>query len=419
MSLIVRRRKQWLLNLLLKQKVDVALLQETKLSTEAQEEEMSFFFERHFTFVHSKAIASSGGTGILIRKHRGLVIFPEFERDSSGRICAVDLIQDKRLFKCLSIYAPNEPAERKEFFASLRQYLDTPSSTILGGDFNCVLSAEDCSQSLRPDSSRVELRKLLRDFDLRDCTDIALAPVPGYTHWQGVCHARLDRIYVSGECEHFNPSYETFAVAFSDHGYVSVRLGARKNKSRKSQDWSNWKLNESLLEDEELSSRLRAIITTKRPRNAIEWEDTKEEVKLTAFIYSQELAARKRAEKQALRRTLQTLIQEENQTPGMFADDIKACKSSLLALMEQDYRGAVIRSRVQVIEKELEPVKIFKSKERQHASRNKISSLQVGDVILHSQEDIENQFLEMYDNLFGHSSNPPSNEDVQDRKSVV
>lgn len=159
-SLIVRRRKQWLMDLLLQQRVDVALLQETKLSTDPQVEEMSFFFEKYFSFVHSKAVSSSGGTGILIRRNRGLSMFPEFERDRSGRICAVDLMRGDQLLKFVSIYAPNEPADRKDFFVTLRQYLDTPCTTILGGDFNCILNADEtrgASRALRMCSRTREL----------------------------------------------------------------------------------------------------------------------------------------------------------------------------------------------------------------------------------------------------------------------
>lgn len=94
--------------------------------------------------------------------------------------------------------APNQPAERKTFFIYLRQYVSTSAITILGGDLNCVLNAKDTSRGLQQDSSMTELKMLLRDLDCQDAAEFMISPNSIYTHCQGECHARLDRIYLSG-----------------------------------------------------------------------------------------------------------------------------------------------------------------------------------------------------------------------------
>ncbi|KAM7309188.1 hypothetical protein ISCGN_012819 [Ixodes scapularis] len=402
-SLLARRRKQWVLDTILRERVDVAFLQETKIATDGQVEELTRFFDRHFVIFLSRAFGQSGGTAIMIRKKKNIVICPDWEGDRNGRVCAVEMLHCGQLHRLVSAYAPNDATERRDFFKNLRQYLDTPCRTILAGDFNCVLAERDCSKRLRADVSRLELRKLLRDFDLVDAKDNEKTADPTYTHWQGNCHARLDRIYLSGEFSAMTPVLEVLPLAFSDHALVTVTLGRPVPRTRKSSWWSSWKLNESLIEDEQLRTQIKELLEGKTggvPMNAVTWEELKEDVKLKAFRHSQEKAARERAEKRRLMKTLEILIAEENRSPGLFSQDIRDCKGNILELLEKEYRGAMVRSRTLFLERDEEPSKIFKTKERQHASRNKIGKLQVGDVEVTRQEEIEDAFLQAYTDLF-------------------
>ncbi|KAM7310518.1 hypothetical protein ISCGN_007426 [Ixodes scapularis] len=402
-SLLARRRKQWVLDTILRERVDVAFLQETKIATDGQVEELTRFFDRHFVIFLSRAFGQSGGTAIMIRKKKNIAICPDWEGDRNGRVCAVEMLHCGQLHRLVSAYAPNDATERRDFFKNLRQYLDTPCRTILAGDFNCVLAERDCSKRLRADVSRLELRKLLRDFDLVDAKDNEKTADPTYTHWQGNCHARLDRIYLSGEFSAMTPVLEVLPLAFSDHALVTVTLGRPVPRTRKSSWWSSWKLNESLIEDEQLRTQIKELLegkTGRVPMNAVTWEELKEDVKLKAFRHSQEKAARERAEKRRLMKTLEILIAEENRSPGLFSQDIRDCKGNILELLEKEYRGAMVRSRTLFLERDEEPSKIFKTKERQHASRNKIGKLQVGDVEVTRQEEIEDAFLQAYTDLF-------------------
>ncbi|KAH9364943.1 hypothetical protein HPB48_017962 [Haemaphysalis longicornis] len=87
---------------------------------------------------------------------------------------------------------------------------------------NCALQVHDCLKRRPADPSLKELQKLLRDFDLQDVADGTPALAPAFTHWQGDCHARLDRVYVSSELMCMNVSSRVTPVAFSDHGFVTV-----------------------------------------------------------------------------------------------------------------------------------------------------------------------------------------------------
>ncbi|KAM7306341.1 hypothetical protein ISCGN_010064 [Ixodes scapularis] len=364
---------------------------------------MNFFFEKYYHSFHSRAVGHSGGSGILIRKDRGFVIYPEWETDRNGRVCSVEVIRYQESVKIISVHAPCDAADRKAFFTNLRKYLDSPVKTIIAGDFNCVLNTQDCSRNLQSDSSRSELDKLLRDFDLVDAIEASQGSRPSYTHWQGCCHARLDRVYMSSELIRAVTAYQVSPVAFSDHAMVALRVGKVNKTTRKPFCWSSWKLNESLLDDEALCSQIKNTIseaTQKGDVDAVAWEEIKEKIKLLCYDHSKEKAKKARETKNALLQALQTLIAEENKTPGVFTDDIRACKAQLLGLMESEYRGAMVRSRLRALEKEEDPCKIFKTKERMRAQHNRIDSLQVGDQVLTEQKDIEEELVREFRELF-------------------
>ncbi|KAH9367285.1 hypothetical protein HPB48_017214 [Haemaphysalis longicornis] len=248
LSLAGRKRKQWLLNHL-QERIDIAFLQETKLASNEQLDSAARFFRNRFHCHFSPACGRSAGSAIMIRKRPGLTVYTEYERDDSGRVCSVNLILRGEQYRLISILAPDNPPQRTEYFTKLKQYLDTPCRAVLAGDFNCILQARDCTKRRPADPSLKELQKLLRYFDLQDGADGTPAPAPAFTHWQGDCHVRLDRVYVSSELICMTASSRVTPVAFSDHSFVTITFengDARSNKEIATPSWQLWKLTESL-----------------------------------------------------------------------------------------------------------------------------------------------------------------------------
>ncbi|KAG0415559.1 hypothetical protein HPB47_007284, partial [Ixodes persulcatus] len=56
--------------------------------------------------------------------------------------------------------------------------------------------------------------------------------------------------------------------------------------------------------------------------------------------------------------------------------------------------------RTTALEREEEPAKIFKTRERQHASRNRITTLRIGDSVVSEKKAIEEPFGNSYTDLF-------------------
>lgn len=130
----------------------------------------------------------------------------------AGRALRVDVTVQSRLVSLVGIYAPAQPAERASFFTDqLGPLLPTDGSPIvLGGDFNCVLDAEDCvyppgvaapAHSSRFVGSDV-LAPLMAVHGLVDVWRQSHGTARAYTHWSAPANsgARLDRWLLSASC---------------------------------------------------------------------------------------------------------------------------------------------------------------------------------------------------------------------------
>lgn len=242
------------------------------------------------------------------------------------------MLYQNDIIRVVSVHAPNQPAERKVFFSNLRQYVNTSAPTILGGDFNCVLQAKDSSRGVQQDSGIGELKKLVKDFDLRDVTEFVDTPDLAYTHWQGECHARLDRIYMSSCYAESTTGYYVSPVAFSDHAMAAAGIGKQKRGQKRPSSWDTWKLNENALEDEQLQKAVQDLIanmTEHKEINAINWELLKEEIKMCIISFCQAKALERRAEKRELSKLLLRLVSEEGKRPGHFISDIRVQIASI------------------------------------------------------------------------------------------
>lgn len=81
-----------------------------------------------------------------------------------------------------------------------------------------------------------------------------------YTHFQNVCHARLDRIYVPAEFVPLCSQYHTQHVSFSDHCLVMITLSAKKKVSKF--NWELWKFNNKVLKDEIFVAKIKEYINS-------------------------------------------------------------------------------------------------------------------------------------------------------------
>lgn len=86
--------------------------------------------------------------------------------------------------RLVSVYAPSRLAEREDFYMELRVFLHAPTTLVVGGYFNRVLSGRGRvlgSTVLRGDVGAPALRGALRQFTLVDMTETLDAFSPCFT----------------------------------------------------------------------------------------------------------------------------------------------------------------------------------------------------------------------------------------------
>lgn len=154
------------------------------------------------------------GTAWVIRES---ITYDQMLLSMSGRVTS--LVADGVNF--VGIYAPSgsgKRAERREFFlGEVADHLlkSGVSTTVLAGDFNCVLGREDN----RGDSFNdcVGLRTLVRDLGLVDAWREAKGSQTTYTFIRGKAASRIDRIYCPKGFSERIRGISVKPVVFSDH----------------------------------------------------------------------------------------------------------------------------------------------------------------------------------------------------------
>lgn len=112
---------------------------------------------------YNNGSSTSKGVAILIGEAAG-VTWREAFSDNAGRVLVLDMVRKTWQGRLITIYAPNEEAERKVFLSNLEGWI-TPI-----GDFNVVQSPEDVRKTgkYRNDISRFALADLCCKNDMVD-----------------------------------------------------------------------------------------------------------------------------------------------------------------------------------------------------------------------------------------------------------
>ena len=125
------RKRQFLAEFFVANKIDVCLLQETHVSSK-------FIADSWVKIWGGKCFWSFGtirsrGVGIWFKKDLNFETI-NISNDSEGRLLSILVnFNDNYKIKFINIYAPVIPRDRRDFFGNILQYLSGPHPTVLGG----------------------------------------------------------------------------------------------------------------------------------------------------------------------------------------------------------------------------------------------------------------------------------------------
>ena len=107
---------------------------------------------------------------------------------------------NKQNFHVTTLYGPNKPHHRENFFQSLINHITSNQNTIIGGDFNTVTKFRDGTVGTISNAhllGSIPLNELLKNQNLQDTWRKIHPNKIDYTYHRTLSniHSMLDRIY--------------------------------------------------------------------------------------------------------------------------------------------------------------------------------------------------------------------------------
>jgi len=248
--------------------VGVAFLQETHCSDDAFADKMQQRGKGHAMgwkgrFYHAANATNpshSSGVGILISSSCAhLSRLPDAPQHASrdGRILRVDVVFNGAPLSLVSVYAPTNGELRPGFFSEQLAGVLPAHACIIGGDFNCILSAADAPFGSSPARFRghQQLQQVMEAHCLVDTYRRLHPAAAAFTHWSasGGTAARLDRILVSGGLSASVCQAGISSCIPSDHSAATAALTVPQVLQRGP---GAWRFDASLLNDKEAAAAL-------------------------------------------------------------------------------------------------------------------------------------------------------------------
>ena len=316
-------------------------------------------------------------------------------------------------YMLMNIYAPSGSEKkyaRAEFFAQdiFRALRLNPDDALwlIGGDFNCVLKSMDIeggvgfNQKMCP-----QLKDLVRSFNLHDVFRSKFPKKEEFTFFRaGKAPSRLDRFYISAKLLS-GLGGVLHVASLSDHCGVQMELGLMVDHMYlpKTQRRTYWKLNTSILEEEDFLPTFTSFwrrISGSRPlfSDLAEWWDklAKPEIKDFCVGFSVNRKLQRDHSKKFLLSYLKLVLAEKN-----WEEDARV-REKLDTMLKADAMGVVIRSRFKQNSEE-EKASLFHAAREAKNDKNNVSSLKIGGVNVKDQRKIEEEVLKFFGALFnGH-----------------
>ena len=411
------RKRMSVFNWINENKIDIALVQETYCTAQ---------FERRFnrnwsgTIFHSHSSSKHArGVCVLVRKDFNIDVV-NWYNDDCGRKILMNIDVDGKLYTIVNLYCPNDIQEREDFLNDIEEWIiqkqENDSRLIVGGDFNCVDNASDRKSNVSGKTS-TSLKNLKRSLHIVDSWKLLHPDDEDYTYIDPSFRnydSRIDLICVCEDLQHSVTSCQHKITPAPDHKAVILVIEEGKTERGK----GYWKLNVSILNDEEYRADIRQIIrdTISEYINLVDkssiWELIKVRVKEFSIRYCCERVNKKKSKTKLVESKIDRIDRELQVNPlnEALITERKKAKQELDIMFMDNAIGAHIRSRVRWVEDGERSTSYFLSIEKSRQDNNVIKSLTKDNKTYSNDEDILNIAKEFYSNLY--NSNSPSPEEI-------
>jgi len=322
-------------------------------------------------------------------------------KDSCGHVLSLLLQIGNTRVNIINIYAPTDLNERKSFFEKLHDFFIPADNCIIGREFNCY------DNELDKFGGNVSLAKYLSEFRS------TFSFVDIWRKW----HLRsremswfnadlsngshLDKFFISAGFVDLVEKCEIFPCCVSDLDFVSLCLDF---KDLAPWGLGVWKMNNSLLEDDNfcqyISAQISDLASCKASFDSVKswWDFFKSALKNDIIFFAWEKHRSLNQERVSLTNRLIGLRRQLIQCDFSISAEIIFLESQVAALVDRATDGAKTWSRAQWLEEGEKPSRYFFKLKKERYERNQVSSTE--DVEVFDHHEIEEAHLDFYSKLF-------------------
>lgn len=386
------------------QKANCVFLQETH-SVEADTKFWRLQWGEPVFFSHGTS--HSAGVMILFNRFPGNVIHCKSDPDGHWLMVVSEINGSN--FIMLSVYGYTNRAQNKKLLSFLCDKLEQwklsylVDKVIVGGDFNVV--PDPFLDRFPPRASCY----ILDDIILNLVTKVSLCdywrlenPAATLYTWfnpsiNGQC-SRIDYWLISNNLINDISKCEISASPLTDHCLISLSISLTKEGHRN----IIWKFNNSLLHNDNFCTEVKNLaveINQLEMSHSSKWEWFKFNVKQKAIQISKSFNKRKKQEQKNIVEGINKLCCKQD----LSLDEqlqLHNFQSQLDKLFLEKANGAYVRSRARWIEEGEKNSSYFFNLEKQRQAKKKIQSLNIEGVTTNDQDQVNEEILQFYSNLY-------------------
>ena len=392
------------------QKIDLAFLQEVRLSENEMNsklEALGYISKVNF----NPEEISRPGTAIIWRSSLPV-------KDVSSLVSCRGQIAFLGDLALLNLYAPSgsdKKYERGVFFSqNILQTLNIHPATkwIIGGDFNCVLQSMDIENEVGfSQKNSPQLADLVTIKNLKDVFRSFYPTCKEFTFFRSSsAPSRLDRFYVAEDLLKKVYSVEHIA-SLSDH--CGVRMDMKLNvctstRIQKQGRSTYWKLNNNILKDNDFLDNFHQLwswLQLQKPDygDIADWWDNaaKPSIREFCILFSSRRARIRNDSKKFWFAYLKIVMKLKKWK------EVSKVKQQLSNLLDEDTYGYVIRSRFKNNVSDEVASLYHANQEMKNGKKNSINKLKINGTVHSDEKVIEEKVLDFFNALFNghHNSN--------------
>ena len=312
------------------------------------------------------------------------------------------------------IHAPNASDDKQvilNFYKKVHESALTNNDSIIVGDYNyCYKNEMNNSTATWNQSHHHRVTQKLRELNFNrvwsDVHEHHDENTLSYTYRKGTYLARLDRIHTLEKNLNKITKYLIIPCNFSDHRCLQfeIKWGQRPIWGR-----GLWKLNCTLMDDEEYNNEIRHLLNAEIANRNIthcnlvtQWEEIKIKVKKISIKYGIRKKSEQTNQIKDLDETILALAKALDETPSAEnRDRLEEAEAQLRAIKLNQYEGARIRARLIDLKEDERAGSFFFNKEKERGEQSSLTALRLPDgSTVDDQDAILTQVADFYGDLY-------------------